>query len=132
MKDTNSTKWSEGLKIVQFQKNRCFHSGIGRSPYEAMYGVKCRDGLNNLPISAEIIKTIRTEEELETLLSSSNDTEEKMVEYSDPTNNYVPDENFTSTENEMTVEERSGLIENATLIIHSDNTETPALFEELQ
>ncbi|KAJ8932200.1 hypothetical protein NQ314_014844 [Rhamnusium bicolor] len=31
----------------------CFHSGIGRSPYEALYGVKCRDGLNNFPISTE-------------------------------------------------------------------------------
>ncbi|KAI4454183.1 hypothetical protein MML48_10g00021478 [Holotrichia oblita] len=73
---------------------------------DALYGVKCRDGLNNLPISAEKIKTIRTEEELETLWPSSNDTQEKIVEDLDPTNNYVPDENFTSTENEMTVEKR--------------------------
>lgn len=71
-----------------------------------MYGVKCRDGLNNLPISTEKIKTIRTEEELEILLSSNNDTEEKME---DLTNNNIPDENSTSTENEMAVEKRSGM-----------------------
>nr|CAH7721144.1 unnamed protein product [Callosobruchus chinensis] len=83
----------------------CFHSGTGRSPYEALYGVKCRDGLNNLPISIAKIKTIRTEEELEALLSSSNASEEKIVEDSDPLNNYVPD--ATITEDELVVEEFS-------------------------
>nr|CAH7737647.1 unnamed protein product [Callosobruchus chinensis] len=117
MKDTYSTKWSEGLKIVQFQKNRCFHSGIGRSPYEALYGVKCRDGLNKLPISIAKIKTVRTEEELEALLSSSNASEEKIVEDSDPSNNYVSDEKATITEDELVVEEFSALIENAELVL---------------
>lgn len=56
----------------------CFHSGIGRSPYEALYGVKCRDGLNNLSTSIEKIKAIHTEEELETLLSSTNDAERRF------------------------------------------------------
>ncbi|XP_063909909.1 KRAB-A domain-containing protein 2-like [Zophobas morio] len=32
MKDNNTTKWSEGLRFIQFSKNRCYHSGIGRSP----------------------------------------------------------------------------------------------------
>ncbi|VEN40705.1 unnamed protein product, partial [Callosobruchus maculatus] len=129
MKDTNSTKWSEGLKIVQFQKNRCFHSGIGRSPYEALYGVKCRDGLNSLPISIAKIKTVRTEEEPETLLSSSNASEEKILEVSDPSNNYVPDEKSTINEDEMVVEEFSHLIENAELVICGDSAETPVLLE---
>ncbi|KAJ8929171.1 hypothetical protein NQ314_018166 [Rhamnusium bicolor] len=101
-------------------KKRCFHSGIGRSPYEALYGVKCRDGLNNLPISTEKIKTIRTEEELETLLSSTNHTEEKMEEDSDPSNNYVPDEKSTSTEDEMAVKEFSGTYKISPHISHNN------------
>ncbi|CAH0562960.1 unnamed protein product [Brassicogethes aeneus] len=73
MKDNNSTKWSEGLGFVQFYKNRCFHSGIGRSPYEALFGVPCRDGLNDLPVSSEKIRMLKSEEYLELLLKNSND-----------------------------------------------------------
>ncbi|XP_060882038.1 KRAB-A domain-containing protein 2-like [Metopolophium dirhodum] len=38
MAENNSTDWPTALKFIQFQKNRAFHSGIGRSPYEAMFG----------------------------------------------------------------------------------------------
>jgi transposase InsO family protein len=37
LKDNETTKWSEGLRFVQFMKNRSFHSGIRRSPYEAVF-----------------------------------------------------------------------------------------------
>ncbi|KAL4122644.1 hypothetical protein QTP88_014934 [Uroleucon formosanum] len=30
MKDNNTTKWSEGLRFIQFMKNKAFHRGIGR------------------------------------------------------------------------------------------------------
>ncbi|XP_068240978.1 uncharacterized protein [Palaemon carinicauda] len=40
MKDNNTTQWSNGLRLVQWQKNTHFHSGISRTPYEAMYGEK--------------------------------------------------------------------------------------------
>ncbi|KAK4884974.1 hypothetical protein RN001_001245 [Aquatica leii] len=128
------------LRKCEHRKCRsCFHSGIERSPYEALYGVKCRDGLNNLPVSITNIKSIRTEEELETLLSSSNDTEDKVDQHSHPSNNFVPDEKSTVTEEEMAAQQLSDSIENATLVLlpdntHSqvvfaDNTETPILLE---
>lgn len=44
LRDNNTTKWSEGLRFVQLQKNSSFHSGIGRTPYEAMYGNPPRRG----------------------------------------------------------------------------------------
>ncbi|XP_049886670.1 KRAB-A domain-containing protein 2-like [Pectinophora gossypiella] len=40
LKDKNSTKWSEGLRYVQFMKNRAFHSGIKQSPYKALFGIE--------------------------------------------------------------------------------------------
>ncbi len=51
LKDNQSTKWSEGLRFIQWQKNTCYHSGIGRSPYEAFYGQTPHLGLaaSNLP-----------------------------------------------------------------------------------
>ena len=42
MRDNNSTKWSEALRFIQYSKNRCHHSGIGRTPYEAVFGIPPR------------------------------------------------------------------------------------------
>ncbi|KMQ82993.1 krab-a domain-containing protein 2-like protein [Lasius niger] len=39
MKDNNTTKWSNGVRFVQFMKNRALHSGIKQSPYKAMFGI---------------------------------------------------------------------------------------------
>ena len=48
MTDNQSCKWSEGLNFVQFSKNNAYHSGINRSPYEALFGHRARAGLHNL------------------------------------------------------------------------------------
>ncbi|XP_063596295.1 KRAB-A domain-containing protein 2-like [Penaeus indicus] len=41
--------WPEGLHFVQRKKNTRFHSGIGRTPYEAMYGQMARLGVDASP-----------------------------------------------------------------------------------
>ena len=38
MRENNSAKWSDGLRFVQYKNNSRLHSGIGRSPYKAMFG----------------------------------------------------------------------------------------------
>lgn len=45
MKDNDAMKLSEGLRFVQFMKNRAKHSGINKSPYKAVFGVEARIGL---------------------------------------------------------------------------------------
>ncbi|XP_071132787.1 KRAB-A domain-containing protein 2-like [Mytilus edulis] len=50
MRDNKTTKWATGIKFVQFQKNRHNHSGIKRSPYEAMFGCPPKVGLASSPI----------------------------------------------------------------------------------
>ncbi|XP_008178928.1 uncharacterized protein LOC100574778 [Acyrthosiphon pisum] len=40
MKDNNTTKWSEGLRFIQFMKNKAFHRVIGLSPYESIEEAK--------------------------------------------------------------------------------------------
>lgn len=70
--------------------------------------MKCRDGLNYLPIYQKI-ENILTEEELETLLSFINYTKGEMEENSGRSYNYIPDGKSTNTENSMAVEEFSGL-----------------------
>ena len=34
--------WDEHLPLVEFAYNNSFHSSIGMSPYEALYGRPCR------------------------------------------------------------------------------------------
>ncbi|GFQ92887.1 KRAB-A domain-containing protein 2 [Trichonephila clavata] len=36
MQDNKSDRWSEGLRFIQFMKNRAHHSGIKSTPYEAL------------------------------------------------------------------------------------------------
>ena len=54
-KDNNSTKWSIGMKFVQFQKNKSYHSGLGCSPYEALFGHPAKVGLANTLIPTELL-----------------------------------------------------------------------------
>ena len=61
-RDNQTTKWSDGLWFVQYAKNRRFHSGIGRTPYEAMYGRPMAVGLEGLHLSKT--RDITTEEQL--------------------------------------------------------------------
>ncbi|XP_068240178.1 KRAB-A domain-containing protein 2-like [Palaemon carinicauda] len=56
MKDNNTTQWSNGLRFVQWQKNTRFLSGIGRTPYEAMYGEKAHLGISPVNIPEEIME----------------------------------------------------------------------------
>jgi hypothetical protein len=64
LQDNNTNKWSVGLKFVQFQKNRAIHSGIGRSPYEALFGRPAKVGLNSSSITKEDLKTFDDENDL--------------------------------------------------------------------
>ena len=36
--------WAQALPIVKAMKNRRYHRGIGRSPFEAMFGRKMKMG----------------------------------------------------------------------------------------
>lgn len=70
MSDNATTKWSEGLKFIQFMKNRSYHSGIRTSPYEALFGQHPRVGLQVSALPDCVLKTLRTEEDLEKAMSS--------------------------------------------------------------
>jgi hypothetical protein len=44
LRDNKTTKWADALPFVQAAKNRRFHRGIKRSPYEALFGKKLELG----------------------------------------------------------------------------------------
>jgi hypothetical protein len=64
MRDNDTTKWAVGLKFIQFQKNRRFHEGIKRSPYEARFGSPPKVGLTTSKLPNEILNVIEKEEGL--------------------------------------------------------------------
>ncbi|XP_074032143.1 KRAB-A domain-containing protein 2-like [Leptinotarsa decemlineata] len=79
LKDNNSTKWSEGLRYVQFMKNRAFHSGIKQSPYKALFGIEPRVGLSTSSLPQEIINDLQDEDDLRKVIkhdSNSNHSED--------------------------------------------------------
>ncbi|XP_068227685.1 SCAN domain-containing protein 3-like [Palaemon carinicauda] len=77
MKD-NATQWSNGLRFVRWQKNRRFHSGIGRTPCEAMYGEKAHLGISTVNIPEEIMEGMETEEQLAEALCLVNEEDQNI------------------------------------------------------
>ncbi|XP_060524468.1 KRAB-A domain-containing protein 2-like [Cylas formicarius] len=63
--DQHTTKWSEGLRFVQSNKNCSLHTGIIKSPYEAMFGVPEKIGLMHSSIPEKLLSNIETEQELQ-------------------------------------------------------------------
>jgi transposase InsO family protein len=45
MNDNDTTQWSEGLRFVQFQKNRSHHRVIDQPPYKALFGADPKNWL---------------------------------------------------------------------------------------
>ena len=76
-KDNNTKHWSEGLSFIQWKKNNRFHKGIGRSPYEAVFGCKSRLGIHSLNIPDNLTVRLETEEQLEELAKELAPTEEE-------------------------------------------------------
>ncbi|XP_050300165.1 KRAB-A domain-containing protein 2-like [Anthonomus grandis grandis] len=79
MKDNKTLDWPSGIKFIQFRKNSAFHTGIGKSPYEAMFGSPAGLGLLSTPQSETSIKS-DSEEELNSLLSSEKATPQRNEE----------------------------------------------------
>nr|XP_022909463.1 SCAN domain-containing protein 3-like [Onthophagus taurus] len=68
MQDSDSNRWSDGLRFVQLMKNKAFHSGIKRTPYEALFGSKVKVGIS-LPL--DDTHNLESEEDLENMIKSS-------------------------------------------------------------
>ena len=72
--ENNNTHWSEGLRFVQFQKNRSYHRTIDQSPYSALFGSDPKVGLSSSAIPKEILDKLETEEDLNALTTTETPT----------------------------------------------------------
>ncbi|CAG2209913.1 KRAB-A domain-containing protein 2 [Mytilus edulis] len=59
--ENNNTHWSEGLRFVQFHKNRSHHRTIDQSPYKALFGSDPTVGLSSSALPKELLDTLETE-----------------------------------------------------------------------
>ncbi|XP_022183209.1 KRAB-A domain-containing protein 2-like [Myzus persicae] len=102
MADNKSKDWPMALKFVQFHINRALNSGIGRSPYEAMFGCTARTGLASAGIPYDEIEKLKSEEDIEELFNNSNHSnhinavEDDLVDVGD-----LDNEVNLETENEL-------------------------------
>ena len=70
MRDNNTSKWSYGIRFVQWSMNTSFHETIGMEPYKALTGNKPRCGLKSI-LPTDFLDKIGTgilEEDLELLI----------------------------------------------------------------
>ncbi|KFD69436.1 hypothetical protein M514_07937 [Trichuris suis] len=70
MQDKKTGRWSEGLRFLQLMKNRAVHSGIRRTPYEALFGCKAKVGLATSSLPQDVLQDVQTEEQLEEIIES--------------------------------------------------------------
>jgi hypothetical protein len=61
MKGNKTSKWSEGLRFIQMMKNRAYHKGIKRLPYEALFGCKMKVSLETSFLPPNILKDLDDE-----------------------------------------------------------------------
>jgi hypothetical protein len=65
MKETNSTHWSIGCKIVQWRYNTQVQQTLKDSPYHLTYGQHPHAGISNFPLAPAILATLSTEAQLQ-------------------------------------------------------------------
>lgn len=53
MQILKNSHWSQGLKLVQWMKNRALHSKIKMSPYKALFDCKVKHGINTSNLQKE-------------------------------------------------------------------------------
>lgn len=67
--DHHTNNWVQALPFVQFAKNQSLHSGIGRTPYDAMFGIKAVLGVEPSAIlPPTIISVMHSVDDLENAL----------------------------------------------------------------
>lgn len=116
MLENETEHWSQGLRFIQFMKNTSLHSGIKRSPYEAMFGGKPKIGLKTSNIPLEAMNSVTTEEDLENVIKSirTDIAETEQVQSQEPVMDSVTaaevlEELLTSIDIDSTPSEQSQL-----------------------
>ena len=83
----NSDSWDRYLPLIEFTYNNSFHSSIGMTSYEALYGRKCRTPLcwfetgENLVLGLDMIQ--QTTEKIQIIRDKLSATQSRQKSYAD-------------------------------------------------
>ena len=83
MRENNASKWGEGLRFVQSQKNNRLYSGIGITPFNAMFGENRYSDLSGNQLPNDVWQQLEGEEDLAEALGVGEEEEEGEVDGSD-------------------------------------------------
>ena len=79
--------WDQCLPLIEFTYNNSFHSSIGMTPYEELYGRKCRTPLcwfetgENLVLDPNMIQ--QTTEKIKMIRDKMRATQSRQKSYAD-------------------------------------------------
>ncbi|KAG8173715.1 hypothetical protein JTE90_023691 [Oedothorax gibbosus] len=108
MKDNNTSNWSRGLPVIQFMKNRAYHSGIKQSPYRAMFGIEPRVGLATSALSPDMLVEIVEEDDLLAAVEHLTEQHQSSVVEHEGDNSNVPVEIEFEVPEEEQIETEEG------------------------
>ncbi|XP_041347189.1 KRAB-A domain-containing protein 2-like, partial [Gigantopelta aegis] len=80
MSDNDTQDWTVGLKFVQFQKNSSHHTGIKRSPFDALFGADAKVGLTSSSLPQDVIARLQTEDDILSAVFHPNPFEQSSEE----------------------------------------------------
>ena len=112
MRNNDTSKWSKGLRFIQYRKNSRLHSGIGRSPYKTMFGEQRYNDVSGLRLTNHGWAQLETEEELAESLNEPN------LQEQDPDLEGVAEE-IEENLDEQGAENERNLLEDIELVIHN-------------
>ena len=67
LSENNSTQWSEGLRFIQFQKNRTYHREIGKYPYKTLFVSDPKVRFSSSSVHRDLLLDMQTEEDLQAI-----------------------------------------------------------------
>ena len=99
LSENNSTQWSEGLRFIQFQKNRSYHRVIG---------------LSSSSVPRDLLPDIQTEEDLQAIFEANS----VSTDNTDTDTAISETEHSTETETDATMSEMDNITDtNTTLMV---------------
>ncbi|CAC5393701.1 unnamed protein product [Mytilus coruscus] len=126
MNDNDTQQWSEGLRFVQFQKNRSYHRAIDQSPYHTLFGSDPKIGLSSSSLPKELLPNLETEEDLEKVFKEvSEENSEIEIDGTDENTDAESVESEREPNDSVTDSETGST--STTIEVVSEEVETPII-----
>ena len=131
MKRHNSTAWSVGCKMVQWQINTQFHETIKDTPYRLTYGQTPRIGISDMPLDPQFLSNLQTEEELNKITTFVNELEATLDSFAPEVAREVPISPAPEVDEVSAIESEVHVSAAEGVVTVNDHTPQKAFIEEI-